>query len=436
MRGDIFQMALWNKPAALPGASPIVYEFEPYGSLKAFEIVNNQINSTILSQYAPAIPSAYTGLALSANGAENGIVWLTTGNYDIDGVPGTLHALDATDLSNELWNSDLNSSRDQPGGLAKFAPPTVANGHVYVPTFSNAVSVYGPLNTPPTAATAAGSAVISSVVNSASYLEGPVSPGELVTIFGANFGPSSEAQGTLNGNSVSDTINGAQVLVSGVAAPLLFASSTQINAVVPFGVTGPTTQIQVVYQGQPIASTRVPVQAASPALFALDSTGGGPGGDPQSGWQRELEHPSSPAEFSRGSVRYRRRTHQAGQRGWYPHFSTLPVADASSFGYHQRPACPGALCGSRSGNSCRSDADQCGGARHSLSSQPRSGGPHHRRLCEPNCHNYSRASVAIGARIGSLVGPETYLTEAIVSVSPFSLPVTVTFSPALATILS
>jgi uncharacterized protein (TIGR03437 family) len=272
----IFQMALWDKPAALPGAAPIVYEFEPYGSLKAFEIVSNQINSTILSQYAPAIPSAYTGLALSANGAENGIVWLTTGNYDIDGVPGTLHALDATDLSNELWNSDLNSSRDQPGGLAKFAPPTVANGHVYVPTFSNAVSVYGPLNTAPTAATAA-SAVISSVVNSASYLEGPVSPGELVTIFGANFGPSSEAQGAVHGDSVTDTISGAQLLVGGVAAPLLFASSTQINAVVPFGVTGPTTQIQVVYQGQPVASTTVPVQAASPALFALDSTGGGPG---------------------------------------------------------------------------------------------------------------------------------------------------------------
>jgi uncharacterized protein (TIGR03437 family) len=269
----IFQMALWNNPAASSGAVPIVYEFDPNGPLKAFQIVNNQINSTILSEFTPESPSAYAGLALSANGGANGIVWLTTGNYNIDSVPATLHALDASNLTNELWNSDLNSSRDQPGGLAKFAPPTVADGRVYVPTFSNAVAVYGQLATTPPGASPA----ISSVVNSASFLEGAVSPGELVTIFGANLGPTSEAPGTINGDSLSKTINGTQVLFGGIAAPLLFASSSQINAVVPFGVIGPAAQIQVVYQGQPTGSSTVPVQSASPALFALNATGGGPG---------------------------------------------------------------------------------------------------------------------------------------------------------------
>ncbi len=264
----LFQMALWNNPAAR-----IVYEFEPDGPLKAFQIVGNQINSTILSQFTPQNLSAYAGLSLSANGSTNGIAWLTTGNYDIDGVPGTLYALDASNLANELWNSGLNGSRDQLGGLAKFAPPTVADGRVYVPTFSNAVVVYGQLNSTTTPA----SPVISSVMNSASFLDGAVSPGELVTIFGANLGPSAAASGTLNGDSLSNTISGTQVLIGGIAAPLLFASSSQINAVVPFGVTGPTTQMQIVYQGQTTASTTVPVQAASPALFALDATGGGPG---------------------------------------------------------------------------------------------------------------------------------------------------------------
>jgi uncharacterized protein (TIGR03437 family) len=265
----IFQMALWNSPPA----APIVYELEPAGALQAFEIVNSQINSTILSQFTPAIPTFYAGLSISANGGANGIVWFTTGDYDVDGVPGTLHALNAADLSIELWNSSLNSSRDQLGGLAKFAPPTVANGRVYVPTFSNAVAVYGPMNSTPPPATPA----ISSVVNGASLLEGPVAPGELVTIFGGNLGPTSEAPGTINGDSLSKTINGTQVLFGGIAAPLLFASSTQINAVVPFGVTGPTTQIEVLYQGQHTASTTVPVQSASPALFAFNATGGGEG---------------------------------------------------------------------------------------------------------------------------------------------------------------
>jgi uncharacterized protein (TIGR03437 family) len=149
----------------------------------------------------------------------------------------------------------------------------VANGRVYVPTFSNEVAVYGQLasTTPP------ASPAISSIVNSASFLEGPVSPGELVTIFGANLGPTSQGPGTLNGDSLSKTINGTQVLFGGIPAPLLFASSSQINAIVPFGVSGPGTQIQVVYHGQPTGSTTVPVQSASPALFALNATGGGPG---------------------------------------------------------------------------------------------------------------------------------------------------------------
>jgi uncharacterized protein (TIGR03437 family) len=265
----LFNMALWN---TAPNG-PMVYEFEPLGSLKAFQILNNQVNPTILSEYTPAATSFYSGLALSANGAHNGIVWLTTGNFDAAEAPGAVHALDATNLAHELWNSDGNSSRDQPGRFAKFAVPTVANGRVYVPTFSNAVVVYGQLNgTPPP-----GQATISSVVNGASYLQGPVSPGELVTVFGANLGPPLDASGDLDGDFLADTIEQTQVFFGGVASPLLFASSSQINAVVPFGITGPTTPVQVLYQRQPTASTTVPVQPASPALFALNGSGGGQG---------------------------------------------------------------------------------------------------------------------------------------------------------------
>jgi uncharacterized protein (TIGR03437 family) len=265
----LFTMALWN---SAPGGA-VVYEFDPGGSLKAFQIANNHLNSTILSQYTPANSSLYAGLSMSANAGENGLVWLTTGNYAVEGVPGTLHALDATDLGRELWNSDLHGSRDQLGALTKFAPSTVANGRVYVPTLSNAVAVYGTLPTTPLAT----SSVISDVVNSASYLSGAVSPGELVTIFGANLGPPSGAQGALDGDSVADSIENTQVMIGGTASPILYASSTQINAVVPFGVTGTSTQIQVLYQGQPTASATVPIQPASPAVFSINGNGGGQG---------------------------------------------------------------------------------------------------------------------------------------------------------------
>jgi uncharacterized protein (TIGR03437 family) len=265
----LFDMALWNDAAH----GPVLYEYDPGLALKAFQIVNNQINSTILSEYTPDNASIYAGVSLSANGGVNGIVWLITGNPNIDPQPATLHALDATNLANEFWNSDLNATRDQPGSFTKFVPPMVANGRVYVSTLSNAVVVYGPLNTTPTSP----SAVISSVVNSASFLEGAVSPGELVTIFGANLGPPSEAGAQLSGNYVADTIASTQVTMGGVAAPMLYASSSQINTVVPFGISGSTAQIQVLYQGQPTASATVSIQPASPAVFSINSNGGGQG---------------------------------------------------------------------------------------------------------------------------------------------------------------
>jgi hypothetical protein len=84
-------------------------------------------------------------MAVSANGGEPGtaILWMTTGDHQTAGVPGTLHAFDALDLTREVWSSDWNAGRDGPGRFAKFVAPTVADGRVYVPTFSGQLAVYG-----------------------------------------------------------------------------------------------------------------------------------------------------------------------------------------------------------------------------------------------------------------------------------------------------
>jgi hypothetical protein len=86
-------------------------------------------------------------LALSANGDRDGIVWAahpTDKNANQATVAGTLRALDADNLQNELWNSDHDpQGSDAVGNFAKFCPPVVANGKVYVATFSSALAVYG-----------------------------------------------------------------------------------------------------------------------------------------------------------------------------------------------------------------------------------------------------------------------------------------------------
>ncbi|MGA9673360.1 MAG: IPT/TIG domain-containing protein [Terracidiphilus sp.] len=58
-----------------------------------------------------------------------------------------MRAFDATNLTDELWDSTQNLARDDVGNSAKFNAPTISNGKVYVGSFSGQLQVYG-LNPP------------------------------------------------------------------------------------------------------------------------------------------------------------------------------------------------------------------------------------------------------------------------------------------------
>jgi PA14 domain/Secretion system C-terminal sorting domain len=89
-------------------------------------------------------------LSVSSNGQDtsSAIVWAcfpTSGNANNQLRPGTVAAYRANDVSTgELWNSDTNPL-DAAGDFAKFNSPTIANGKVFVPTFSNAIKIYSVL---------------------------------------------------------------------------------------------------------------------------------------------------------------------------------------------------------------------------------------------------------------------------------------------------
>ena len=77
-------------------------------------------------------------LSLSANGDKDGILWAAihaTGDSWNESRPGVLHAYDADDINHELWNSLENPGRDDCNNYSKMAPPTVANGKVYLASF-------------------------------------------------------------------------------------------------------------------------------------------------------------------------------------------------------------------------------------------------------------------------------------------------------------
>ena len=124
---------------------------------RAFKFDGATFNTTAVTQTKVKSPTTGCGmpgsiLSLSADGNTNGIVWANcvfTGDAVHDIVPGVLRAYDANNLGTELWNSYQNKARDNFGSLAKYTAPTVANGKVYMATFSNRVCVYGKLGADP-----------------------------------------------------------------------------------------------------------------------------------------------------------------------------------------------------------------------------------------------------------------------------------------------
>jgi hypothetical protein len=81
-------------------------------------------------------------LSASSNADKDGIIWaVQTEGYNYH-TPAILHAYDATNLANELYNSSQNLARDNPGPSGKFTVPTIANGKVYV-TAHKQFTVYG-----------------------------------------------------------------------------------------------------------------------------------------------------------------------------------------------------------------------------------------------------------------------------------------------------
>ncbi len=199
----------------------------------------------------------------------SGILWVTSETNGTFPAPGILHALDASNVSTELWNSTMNSARDTLGDYSKFANPTVVNGKVYVPTDARQVVEYGILPV----------AGISAVVNAASFSSLTVAPGELVSIFGNNIGPSTPQQLTLNAQgNVETSLGGVSVSFDGIPAPMLFASANQINVVVPFGVSANSgTRVQVNSPGSQTYSASLAVGTAQPAVFTTTASGSGHG---------------------------------------------------------------------------------------------------------------------------------------------------------------
>lgn len=111
------------------------------------------------------------------------------------------------------------------------------------------------------------------IVNAASS-KPAIAPGSLISIYGTNLAPSDAAAPSL---PLPETLNGTSVSINGIPAPLVFVSSGQINAQVPFEVQPGVASLIVTAGALKSAPTSFYVKPTAPGLWPVDSTPVQPG---------------------------------------------------------------------------------------------------------------------------------------------------------------
>jgi hypothetical protein len=137
---DVAEGPTWNR---LYGTASYwngyVYAGASNQVLKQYQFQNGLLNPTPID----VSPSAYgfrgANTVVSANGTQNGIVWAYEKSVTGQGI---LHAYDATSVSKELWNSNMNGDRDGMLTGIGFATPVVYDGRVLT-TSDNSLEIFG-----------------------------------------------------------------------------------------------------------------------------------------------------------------------------------------------------------------------------------------------------------------------------------------------------
>jgi uncharacterized protein (TIGR03437 family) len=210
-----------------------------------------------------------------------GVAVDSAGNlYIADTLNGRIRKVSNGVITTIAGNGTYGFSGDNgPGTSAQLSRPygvaVDAAGNVYVADRdNNRIRVLTP------AAVTDRTPTIVSMMNAASYSDGPISPGEMVTILGTGIGPATAAYATVDPatGKLATTVGGVQVLFSGVPAPVIYASSTQVSAVAPYEMASfANPSVRIGYAGQTSNADQVTLATTAPGLFAQNSSGSGPG---------------------------------------------------------------------------------------------------------------------------------------------------------------
>jgi len=103
------------------------------------------------------------------------------------------------------------------------------------------------------------------LVNAFSQRQEAVAPGSLVTLYGAGMGPET---GVAAAGRLTTQLGGVSVMVSGVAAPVLYVQSRQLNFQIPYEIQPGTAQLAVSVNGRALDPQPIPIAPTAPGPHA------------------------------------------------------------------------------------------------------------------------------------------------------------------------
>jgi uncharacterized protein (TIGR03437 family) len=133
---------------------------------------------------------------------------------------------------------------------------------------SASITITGTVGGPP-------AIVPQTIVSSSSFKSGSVSPGELISVYGANLGPATPVSATGTGN-LPTSLGGTTVTFDGTPVPLIYVSSSEVSIETPVTlISGQSTSIQVSSTFGQSNSVTLPIVPARPGIFTVESGGAG-----------------------------------------------------------------------------------------------------------------------------------------------------------------